>query len=107
MSNRLKTFYSNSTKKIKIDDNQNCNDEIDIIITIETIKQIKFLNAKNTINTIINQSKKIWNSDASQKQFVQKMNKIVKTMLNDIDYATSQKSTSKLTVGSPSTYAMA
>ena len=57
INDRFKTFYSNSIKKIEIDDNQNCNDKIDNIITIKMIKQIKFLNAKNIINIIINQSK--------------------------------------------------
>ena len=56
---QYKTFYLNSTKKIKIDDNQSCNNEVDNLITTKTIKQIKFLNAKNTIDTITDQLKKV------------------------------------------------
>ena len=53
-------------------------------MTTETAEQFKFLNAKNTINHIINQFSKTFKKNASQKKFVTEFdrtkNKTIETL---------------------------
>ena len=57
---RLKTLYSDSTKKAKINDRSKRSLEIN-----ESV--INNLNAKNTMNYIIDQMNKVFENDTSQK----------------------------------------
>ena len=75
---RFKTPYSNSTKKTKINDRSKRSTKADKSI-------INNLNAKNTINYIIDQMNKIFENDASQKKFILNMNQTLNKMINTFE----------------------
>ena len=75
---RFKTFYSNLTKKAKIDDRSKRSLEVNKSV-------ISNLNAKNTIDYIIDQMNRVFENDASQEKFILNMNQTLNEIFNTFE----------------------
>ena len=75
---KFKTPYSGSTKKIKINDRSKRSTKADKSI-------ISNLNAKNTIDYIIDQMNKVFENDASQEKSVSSINQTLNDMINTFE----------------------
>ena len=75
---RLRTLYSNSIKKTKINDRSKRNLEAD-----ESL--ISNLNAENIINYIIDQMNKVFRNDASQEKSVLSINQTLNEIIDTFE----------------------
>ena len=75
---RSKTFYSNSTKETKINDRSRRSLEADKSI-------ISNLNAKDTIDYIIDRINKVFENDASQEKSVSDIDQTLNDMINTFE----------------------
>ena len=81
---KSKTLYSGSTKKTKINDRSKRSIKVNKSI-------INNLNAKNTIDHIIDQMNKIFENDASQKKSVSDINQTLNDMINTFEKMEMEK----------------
>ena len=75
---RPRTFYSNSTKKARINDQSKRSTKADKSV-------INNLNAEDTINYIINQMNRVFENDASQEKSVSNINQTLNDMINTFE----------------------